>query len=94
MKECGLLEIAFVMVRGTEVAVGPSFLDPVAEGGGQLEVFHVAVHGAVEVAHGEVDGADIANLTGLLFCNRGRFVITYFFAEKQPFINGRKKKIL
>ena len=76
VKEGRLLKIPFVVVRRAEVAVGPSLLNPVAEGRGQLEVFHVAVHGAVKVAHGEVNGADIAYLASLLFGKSRQVVIT------------------
>ena len=66
VEQRSLLKVPLVVVSRPEIAVSASLFDPVAEGCGQLEVLHVAVHGPVKVTHGQVDCADIAYLACLL----------------------------
>jgi hypothetical protein len=52
------------VVGGAQVGIGSSFLDPVAQLLGYPQVFHVTLDGRVKVAHGQVDGPDVAHLAG------------------------------
>lgn len=61
-----LVKVAFVVMAGAQVAVGSGFLDLVVKVLREPQVLHVAVHGTVEVSHGQVDGTHVPDLPRLL----------------------------
>lgn len=75
VEESRLLKVSFVVVSWTEVAVGPGLLNPIAECRGKLEVLHVTVDGSVEVPHRQVDGTNVADLSGLLKCRQNVLIL-------------------
>ena len=61
-----LLKVPVVVVARAEVAVCSRLLHLVGQPLRDAQVVHVALDGVVEVAHGQVDGPHVADLTGLL----------------------------